>query len=116
MRGFPKHLNTNEDVQACLQLYPEETKRHLAALYQNRFVIKELKVLSDKEAGVVDDLHEVVQREAPNRAVEMVQLQKVEDPSARVFQLGMTDAQVEALVGQQMVNPDKGGKIGGSGI
>jgi len=116
MRGFPKRLNTYSDVQACLRLYPEETKRHLDALYQNRFVIKELKVLSDKETGVVDDLHKVVLREAPNGAVERVQLQKVEDPSARIFQLGMTNAQVEALVGQQTVNPDKGGEIGGSGI
>jgi len=116
MRGFPKQLNTYSDVQACLRLYPEETKRHLAALYENRFAVKELKVLSNKETGVVDDLHEVVLREAANGTVERVQVQKVEDPSARVFQLGMTEMQVEALVGQQTVNPDKGGKIGGSGI
>jgi len=101
MRGFPKHLNTNEDVQACLRLYPEETKRHLAALYENRFVIKELKVLSDKETGVVDDLHEVIQREAPNGTVERVQLQKVEDPSARIFQLGMMNAKMEILIDNQ---------------
>jgi len=116
MRGFPKHLNTDDDVQACLQIYPKQTKQYLDALYQNRFVVKELKVLSDKEAGVVDDLHEVVLREAPNGTVERVQLQKVEDPSARIYQLGMTKTQVEALVGQQTVNPDKGGEIGGSGI
>jgi hypothetical protein len=88
MRGFPKHLNTKDDVQACLQLYPEETKRYLAALYQNRFTVKELKVLSDKETGVIDDLHEVVLREAANGTVEKVQLQKVEDPKARIFQSG----------------------------
>jgi len=101
MRGFPKHLNTDEDVQACLQLFPEQTKQYLDALYQNRFVVKELKVLSDKETGVVDDLHEVIQREAPNGAVERVQLQKVEDPSARIFQLGMTNAKVEIFIGNQ---------------
>jgi hypothetical protein len=116
MRGFPKHLNTSDDVQVCLQMFPEETKRHLAALYQNRFVVKELRVLSGDDAGIIDDLHEVVQRESSNGTVERVQLQKVEDPSARAFQLGLTDAKVEALVGQQTVNPDKGGEIGASGI
>ena len=116
MRGFPKHLNTKEDVQACLRLYPEETKRHLAALYQNRFAVKELKVLAEKEAGLVDEYHEVVLREAANGTVEKVQLQKEEDPKARIFQLGLTKAEVEVLIGQQWVNPDKGGEIGGSGI
>jgi hypothetical protein len=105
MRGFPKHLNTKDDVQACLQLYPEETKRYLAVLYQNRFTVKELKVLSDKETGVIDDLHEVVLREAANGTVEKVQLQKVEDPKARIFHLGLTKTEVEALIGRELVSP-----------
>ena len=105
MRGFPKHLNTNEDVQACLRLYPEETKRHLAALYQNRFVVKELKVLSDKETGLVDDLHEVVLRETADGVVEKVQLQKVEDPSALIFQLGLTKEEVKTIIGQELMSP-----------
>jgi hypothetical protein len=105
MRGFPKHLNTDEDVQACLQLFPEQTKQYLDALYQNRFAVKELKVLSDKETGVVDDLHEVVLREAADGTVKRVQLQKVEDPKARIFQLGLTKTEVEALVGQELVSP-----------
>jgi hypothetical protein len=101
MRGFPKHLNTDDDIQACLQMFPEETKQYLDALYQNRFVVKELGVLSSDDAGITDDLHEVIQREAPNGTVERVQLQKVEDPSARVFQLGMTDASIKILIGNQ---------------
>jgi hypothetical protein len=101
MRGFPKHLNTDDDVQACLQMFPEQTKQYLDALYQNRFVVKELGVLSSDDAGITDDLHEVVQREAPNGTVERVQLQKVEDPSARIFQLGMTDVKMNMLIGNQ---------------
>jgi len=108
MRGFPKRLSTKEDVQACLQLYPEETKRHLAALYQGRFTVKELKVLSDEETGLVDEYHEVVLREAANGTVERVQLQKVEDPNARIFQLGLTKTEVESLVGQELVSPPEG--------
>jgi hypothetical protein len=101
MRGFPKHLNTDDDVQVCLQLFPEETKQYLDALYQNRFVVKELGVLSNDDAGITDDLHEVVQREAPDGTVERVQLQKVEDPSARIFQLGMMDAKMDMLIDNQ---------------
>jgi len=29
MRGFPKHLNTAEDLEACRRMFPEETKATL---------------------------------------------------------------------------------------
>jgi len=110
MRGFPRYLNTKEDVRICLQLYPEETKQYLAALYQNRFVVKELKVLVDNEAGLVDDLHEVVSRESPDGTLERVQFQKVEDPNARIFQLRLTKTEVEVPVGQEQAHPPEGTK------
>ena len=30
--------------------------------------------------------------------------------------VGLTTAEVEAIIGEQPVNPERGGKIGGSGI
>jgi hypothetical protein len=95
MRGFPKHLNTRQDVDYCLTHYPEETKtflkRKLADVKQ-WMVIEKLK---DGDNGKTDEQHKIVEitDEVSGKAIEHYQYEYKDDPNCQLFKLGLTVAE-----------------------
>jgi len=102
MRGFPRHINTKADIENLLPLYPEETKAHVQRLLEGRETWQESKVLADKELGVEDATHQVVEREEEAGKTVKVQMEKREDPRCRLYQLGLSKEEAEGIVSRQV--------------
>ena len=94
MRDFPKWLNTKQDYLNCLNLYPDETKKSLQELLDSRFNWFQTAILADNEQGITDETHKIVEFEN-----ERSQYELLEDSNARIFQLGFTVEEVQALIG-----------------
>ena len=94
MRDFPKWLNTKQDYINCLNLYPDETKKSLQVLIDSRFTWFQTAILADNEQGITDETHKIVESEN-----ERSQYELQEDSNARIFQLGFTVPEVQALIG-----------------
>lgn len=92
MRGFPKTLATKRDYMNCMKLYPEETKRALRSLLAGRYRWEETGELADGDSGTEDAGHRVDERDGKR-----VQMERREDPAARLFLLGFTVAEASAL-------------------
>lgn len=92
MRGFPKFLNTKQDYLNCLTMFPEETKKALQTLLDNRFNWFDVAILEEDVAELA-----VNQRIIETDGEKMLQEEK-EDPNARIFLLGFTVEEVEELI------------------
>jgi len=108
MRGFPRYLNTPQDIQNCLLLYPVEAKRYIDMIYRDRYLWSDYRVLGMNEPGIVDDDHAVVTREIGG-TVQRVQLKRVEDPNALIWRLGLSREQVKEIIGAQQAEEETGG-------
>lgn len=98
MRGFPKHFNTKQDVENALALYPGEASRRLQRLIDERFNWFPTGQVGSVEAGVTDGTHKVVRQEDADETVTYTQLEWREDPKAKLFRLGFTVEEAQALI------------------
>jgi hypothetical protein len=98
MRGFPKHLNTAQDIENVKDFYSKENADYLQKLAEGRFIWQ--------DAGPAGE-NEVVKESADLRVIEGLdeagkptrrKLVRVEDPGAQLFRLGLETANVEALI------------------
>lgn len=85
-------FNTKNDFFNYLTVAPEETRKELQLLLDNRMIWKTTAILDDSEAGQTDDTHRVIGEQ------EKIQQELIEDSNARIFQLGFTVAEVEELL------------------
>lgn len=92
MRGFPKFLNTKQDYLNCLTMFPEETKKALQTLLDNRFNWFDVAILEEEVTELAEN-----QRIIEADGEKMLQ-EKKEDPNARIFLLGFTVEEVEGLI------------------
>lgn len=92
MRGYPKHLNSKQDYLNCLGIFPEETKKDLQRLLNDRFVWTDTEVLEDA-TGITDDTHRVIDTEDVR-----IQQELREDEHAEIYRLGFTVEEVEELL------------------
>lgn len=94
MRGFPKFLNSREDVTNSLALYPMETKSFLQeCVDQAENWINPVK-LTLEQPGVEDATHCVRVDENGER----YQMSWGFDPGGTLGRLGMTIAEAEAII------------------
>jgi len=116
MKGKPKFLNTKEDYLNLLAMdesivTKEEKKEALTDLLAN---VKDwifVKELASKEEGVEDETHKIVESEvyqeepaegepAPEPQFTYAQYEFKKNPGARLFLLGFTVDEVNALIQQ----------------
>lgn len=110
MRGFPKYtdISTKYDVENLKSTFPKETKAFLESLMNDRFIWISLGILANKEDGVTDDTHRVVEiketEPGPSEDEPTIEVTKysqqelVEDENARIFRMGYTVEDVEILI------------------
>lgn len=104
MRGFPGHMNTKRDFQNCMKTMPEETRAALRALLDARFVMAPVRKIGGGENLVPapgQEIRHVCLSSGPDgadAAPEAWLYAPQEDPNAKIFQLGYTVAEVEALI------------------
>lgn len=97
MNGFPKYLNSREDVDNMKDLCPKETAAYLQTLLDGRFVWTVTGELTEGDDGLTDDTHKVVEEDRDGQVVRF-QMARQEDPSAHLYRLGLTVEETEAIV------------------
>lgn len=99
MKGFPKVIQTQHDVETLLESHPEETKDFL------RICLEEVKQwfpvgVVNQEEGVTDDTHKVVEEKSLGEEQSVFrQYELREDANCKIFRLGYSVDEVKAIVG-----------------
>lgn len=93
MRGFPKTISTQTDVQNLFQLYPDETREYLQKLLDTRFVWRSTGAITEGASGIQDSSHRVMRTESG-----LEQFELVEDENAKIFRIGFTVSEVEEML------------------
>lgn len=99
MQGFPRYLATREDVQNCLELYPEQTRDRLRDLIDSRFIWTTTGTLAEGDEGITDDTHRVITEETSPGETSRYQQELQEDPNCHLFRLGLSVEEAEGMIG-----------------
>lgn len=98
MRGFPRHINSKEDILHLLESHPEEVREYLRGLIAGRFSWFFSSLLGEADPGIEDATHKVMEVNTGAGATERQQFELREDANARLFQLGFNIIEAEELV------------------
>lgn len=100
MKGFPKHINTKQDVINLIKELPFETKAFVKKCLDERKVWLTIGKLASDVTGVTDTMHRVVEirDDATKQVVERYQEEFKDDPNCKLFRLGFNVAEAEALL------------------
>lgn len=99
MIGYPKFINTKPDLDYCIENFPGDSRNtaYLQSLLDERFGWYPSGKLDGD--GITDATHKVVEMETES-GVERYQYELRENPTARIYQLGLTVAEVEKLLAE----------------
>lgn len=106
MRGFPGYMNTKQDFQNCMKTMPEATRAALRALLDARFIMVPVQKVDEGENLIPapgQEIRHVCLSSGPDgmeAAPEAWLYAPQEDRNAKLFQLGFTVAEVEAMINQ----------------
>lgn len=98
MKGYPKHINSKQDVINLLVDYPLETKVFLQGLLDSKdnwFFVSDL----ENDNGIKDDTHKVVENKNED-VITYAQYELREDSNAYLFRLGFTVDEVKEMISQ----------------
>lgn len=100
MKGYPSSLNTKEDYLYVRANFPREQWlpdfQHLLDSRKDWFFVSHL---PDKESGVTDDTHKVVEsQDMDSDTVTYDQYELRDNPTAKIYRLGFTVEEVEELM------------------
>jgi hypothetical protein len=100
MKGFPKHINTKQDVTNLIEEFPVETKAFMKKCLDERKVWLTTGKLASGVAGVMDATHRIAEitDDATKQVVERYQEEFKDDPNCKLFRLGFNVAEAEALL------------------
>ena len=124
MRGFPKHLNTKQDVENVKDLFPQETAEYLRKLAEGRYIWVDAGLVADQEVvkesadlrviPVIDEAGKPVLDSKGNPTTR--KLERVEDPNAHLFKLELAveelTAAKEAVAAAEVAKQAELAKIG----
>lgn len=99
MYGFPKWLNTKQDVHHMMNISPQETKQVLQHLLDTRFIMTPLRKAQENEIPAPDQEVKIMSvGDMENPKQEAWVFGPVEDPHAHLFRLGFTVEEAENLI------------------
>ena len=93
MNGYPKHINSKEDIMNIITDYPIETKKFLEGLVESSSDWLVQSELKDNEVGIEDSTHKVVENKTDDIVTSRYQFEYKEDSNAYLFKLGFTSLQ-----------------------
>ena len=93
MNGYPKHINSKEDIMNIITDYPIETKKFLEGLVESSSDWLVQSELKDNEVGIEDNTHKVVENKTDDIVTSRYQFEHKEDSNAYLFKLGFTSLQ-----------------------
>ena len=99
MQGYPKHLNTKADYYYVKEHFPKEMwAKDWQALLDSRknwFFVEDL---PNKESGIEDATHKVVESDDMEGNITYSQYELKDDENATLYRLGFTVEEVEAAL------------------
>ena len=98
MKGYPKHINTKEDVLNAKEIDANRTRAFLQAAIDGRkgwFVVGPLTAEAD---GITDDTHRVVDHGDPERGEDWYQEQWGPLPGNQLDRLGISVEEAEKII------------------
>lgn len=100
MKGFPKYLNTRQDVINVIADYPDQTRAFLQRCLDERFGWITVRKLEPGEIGVTDETHRTteIKDDITQEVMERYQEEYKEDPNCKLFRLGLTVEEAQNLV------------------
>lgn len=102
MKGEPKHWNSKKDVMIALEGWPERTKEYLQTFLDGvqKWMIDHK--LEEGEQGVEDDTHKIkeIKDDETGEVTERYQLVFKDDPNCKLFRLGFTVEEAQAIVNE----------------
>lgn len=92
MKGFPKQLNSYEDILNLQSSHPEELKTYLQDILNNKDQWLMVSKLELTDEGVTSDTFKVVENTdtITKEVTEKYQYEFKEDPNCYIFRLGFT--------------------------
>ena len=100
MKGFPRTINTKQDVLNLIEEYPVQTKSFLQSLVDTKMAWVPTGILADDAAGTTNSTHKIDVSTNENGVVtSRTQSELVEDTNGPIFRLGFASvAEAEALI------------------
>lgn len=100
MKGFPKFINSKEDVDNLKLTHAAELKSYLQDIldFKDQWIM--ISKLAAGAVGVVDATHKVIEeKDQSGAAIGRYQYELKEDPNCRIFELGFkTSAAAQLFV------------------
>jgi hypothetical protein len=98
MKGFPKFINSAEDVTNLKVTHPTDLKAYLQDILDFKDQWMMTAKLSTNAAGVTDATHKVVEnKDLAGVLVDRYQYELTEDPNCRIFALGFKTSSAAQL-------------------
>lgn len=90
MRGFPKYINSKDDVLNLVQEFPTELKTFLQDLYNHKDQWLIVSKLEESDVGVENETNKIVEVKdtETNEVKERYQYELKEDVNGTIFRLG----------------------------
>lgn len=101
MKGYPSELNSKEDYEYVRHNFKKEEWlpdfQALLDSYRDWFFVKDLKT---KDEGITDDTHKIVESQDTENpdVIKYAQYELRENPMAKIFRIGYTVSEVEAII------------------
>lgn len=98
MRGFPKHINTKQDIENLLRDYPEKTKQWLkkaAKDYEGWVTEKKLEKIEDAKTDKSTRVKTITTEDGKE---ELYQEKWTVQPGNKLMRIGMTKEEAEKLI------------------
>lgn len=99
---YPKNLNSKSDYMYARDHFPESYWRpKFQALLDSRFCWYYVEMVDSPEAGITDDTHKVVEfNDTGDGEITYAQYELRENPTAKIFRIGFTVAEVEEILAE----------------
>lgn len=98
MKGYPKHINTKEDVLNVKEIEPARTKIFLQSAIDGREGWYVTAHLSSEEDGLIDDTHRVVDKSDEEGAADWYQEEWGPLPGNLLDRIGLSVAEAEEII------------------
>lgn len=100
MRGYPKHINTRQDVENAMAIDPDRTKDYLQRAIDSREGWAITAQLESETDGVTDETHRVVDKGDEENGADWYQEEWKPLPGNTLDRLGITVAEAQAMIGE----------------
>jgi len=98
MRGYPKHMNTRQDVENAMQIDGEKTRAYLQRAIDGREGWVVTGSLAKETDGITDDAHQIIDQGDEERGADWYQQEWMPLPGNALDRLGISVAEAAAMI------------------